>query len=369
MGSPPYRSAMQRSARRGHFVENGVRSRDLRGTVERSSNCAKLSTVGRWRVGSLDTHRMSQLSQLEEEKRPNFLPLLSTEMITYLILFLASLVFLYYSTRRTVVRPRQITLVGPAASGKTALFSRVNYRQFLPTYSSVRANITRSEQGWRIVDTPGHPTLRLLSLIPHIDETTIFVFLLPSTGIPSSIQHLILLLSIIPLLPKATRPRIILLISKSDTLPPTTNKDGGAALIERIRNSTEREIQKLNLSKGGRNIKSKLDGLDKIPLAPTAPSTFPTNLASLQLLVERTRDRVQSILNSSSTTKTTTKSKIPTDESEVLNPSNEALSIFKEGVPWSWSGYEKDFGVRVDWVLGNSKEDDGLVEFWKVVKA
>lgn len=138
--------------------------------------------------------------------------------------------------------------------------------------------------------------------------------------------------------------------------------------MERIRNSTEREIQKLNSSKGGRSAKSKLDGLDKIPLAPTLPSTFPTNRTALRLLVERTRDTMQSILVPGSSTTSNKESKIPMDESEILNPSDEVLSILREGVSWSWSGYEKDFSVRVDWVLGNSKEDDGLTGFWKVVK-
>lgn len=290
-------------------------------------------------------------------------------MITYLILFLLSLAFLLYSSRRRPARPRQITLVGPPGSGKTALFSRINYGQFLATHTSTRTNLALLDGGGEVVDIPGNEGIRLRSLIEHIHHTTNLVFLLPSLGVPTSINHLLLILSIIPLLPFSQRPNLIILISKSDTLPPSSVKDNGKVLIERIRNSTEREIQKINSA--GRKNKSSLEGLEKISAVPsTLPSAFPTSLTSLQPLLASTYDTLHTLLSPSASTSTNSrKSIIPTDELEILNPTEESLSIFSDGVSWSWKVYAEEFGVQVDWVVGNSKEADGLVDFWSVVRA
>ena len=152
-------------------------------------------------------------------------------------------------------------------------------------------------------------------------------------------RHLHLLLSLLPLLP--TAPPLLILLSKSDTLPASAASAASSKIVDRAKLALARELDRRRLAarSAAASAGARLEGLEA-PLASTAGSLSLTGLWEALIGANQVAERPAVSL--------------PSDEAEIL--SGEAFAF--EGA-FEWQKLAET-GVEVDWAVASVKAGDGL---------
>ncbi|GAA5901618.1 hypothetical protein JCM5296_003334 [Sporobolomyces johnsonii] len=344
----------------------------------------------------------------------SFTPLRLFISLVILLIFLLIAFFSPRSSSRTPLKKRSaaatVLLVGPLASGKTSLFSKLVYGHAPQTHTSMEENEGLVKAKWgagepvkaddkgekdgpldedepaavalsrplHLVDLPGHPRLRTRSLAQFLPAADGLVFVIDAvTGLSGKNvrdagEHLHVLLSLLSLLSSrrsAPLPPLLILLTKSDLLTSSTastpTKPKSASLtLDRAKQSLARELERRRAAStaGGTSAGAKLEGLEAIQTGGGAGSSssavFKSLLAALGLLG-----------SSASTTTTTLMTQgavgLPSDEVEVL--ANEDAFAF-EGA-FEWAKVEQALGLEIKWAAASSKDvsEAGLDKVWEWV--
>ncbi|KAI5474917.1 signal recognition particle receptor subunit beta [Pseudohyphozyma bogoriensis] len=235
---------------------------------------------------------------------PFTLPFFSKHLAFGAVFFVLFIAFRIYFAIPPKLKSRSkssntVLLVGPSASGKTALFARLLYGAAPQTHTSIKENEGLLKSRWaveaseakeeqsekeelkdtekdgidaselvpialrrpiNIVDLPGHARLRtrlLAQFLPAADKiifTVDAVAGLSGKGLRESAEHLHLLLTLLSILPPTGEPpKLLILLTKSDLLPTprsstTTSTNPHSQLIERAKTSLSRELDRRRAS-------------------------------------------------------------------------------------------------------------------------
>ncbi|GAA5950054.1 hypothetical protein JCM21900_001378 [Sporobolomyces salmonicolor] len=340
----------------------------------------------------------------------SFSPLRLFLSLVILLIFLLIAFFSPRSSSRTPIKkrtaPRTVLLVGPLASGKTSLFSKLVYGHAPPTHTSMEENeglvkakwgtgepVKAAEKGDKdgpleedqaaavalsrplhLVDLPGHPRLRTRALAQFLPVADGLVFAidgvtgLSGKNVRDAGEHLHVLLSLLSFLSSrrsAPLPSLLILLTKSDLLTSSTStptKPKSASLtLDRAKQSLARELERRRAASaaGGTSAGAKLEGLDAIQTggSGSSSSAFKSLLAALGLL--------GSSASTTTTLITPGAAGLPSDEVEVL--ANEDAFAF-EGA-FEWGKVEQTLGLEINWAAASSKDvsEAGLDKVWEWV--
>ncbi|GAA5829570.1 hypothetical protein JCM11251_000209 [Rhodosporidiobolus azoricus] len=316
-----------------------------------------------------------------------------------------------------------VLLVGPLASGKTALFSRLVYGHAPETHTSMKENEGTVKAKWgteaaegeqekteekgedelsatplntplHLVDIPGHPRLRTRSLAQYLPAADAIVFTVDaSSGLTGKNardagEHFHILISLLSLLSQRqpTLPPVLILLTKSDLLsstsastaasPASAAKTKSPSLtLDRAKQSLLRELERRRLASTGASSSSagksgsgaplsagaKLEGLEAIPAGSSSSGgVVKSLLSSLGLSSSSSSGTSSTLLNETSTG-------LPSDETEIL--SNEDAFGFEPGAV-DWKKLEQAAGTDFSWALGSvrSKGGEGMEKVWEFVE-
>ncbi|BGO89767.1 hypothetical protein NBRC10512_004419 [Rhodotorula toruloides] len=359
---------------------------------------------------------------------PEVASLIPNTTLTPLRIFLSLsilLVFLliaFLSPRRRLESPvavrakkkgaKTVVLVGPLASGKTALFSRLVYGSAQQTHTSMRENeaVVKAKWGFgedavvekgekeeveepaaialstplHIVDLPGHPRLRTRSLAQYLPAADGLVFTidgvtgLTGKNVRDAGEHFHVVLSLLALVSSRRSrplPPLLILLTKSD-LSSSSSAGGSTASspaaktkspslsIDRAKQSLLRELERRRLAaSGGGGTSSgssaplsagaKLEGLDAIPAGSSSSKGLVASLLSALGISSSSSSPVGGALPESS-------SGLPSDESEILAlPEADAFAF--EGQA-DWDKLEQAVGVEIQWATASVKTGRDGVE-------
>ncbi|GAA5937760.1 hypothetical protein JCM1841_004778 [Sporobolomyces salmonicolor] len=340
----------------------------------------------------------------------SFSPLRLFLSLVILLIFLLIAFFSPRSSSRTPLKKhtasRTVLLVGPLASGKTSLFSKLVYGHAPPTHTSMEENeglvkakwgtgepVKADEKGDKdgpleedqptavalsrplhLVDLPGHPRLRTRALAQFLPAADGLVFAidgvtgLSGKNVRDAGEHLHVLLSLLSFLSSrrsAPLPPLLILLTKSDQLTSSTStptKPKSASLtLDRAKQSLARELERRRAASaaGGTSAGAKLEGLDAIQTggSGSSSSAFKSLLAALGLL--------GSSASTTTTLITPGAAGLPSDEVEVL--ANEDAFAF-EGA-FEWGKVEQTLGLEINWAVASSKDvsEAGLDKVWEWV--
>ncbi|GAA5871679.1 hypothetical protein JCM8547_007115 [Rhodosporidiobolus lusitaniae] len=299
---------------------------------------------------------------------------------------------------------RTVLLVGPLASGKTALFSRLVYGHAQDTHTSMKENEGTVKAKWgagdfpggsefkekkdeeppavalsnplHLVDIPGHPRLRTRALAQSLPAADGIVFTVDASqsltgkNARDAGEHFHIVLSLLSSLSarQQSLPSVLILLTKSDlltssstssTASPAAKSKSPTLTIDRAKQSLLRELERRRLAASGASSSSalggssarlsagaKLEGLDAIPSGSSSSSGG--LLSSLGL--------GGSFSSSSGAALGETKAGLPTDETEVL--ANEDVWAF-EGAA-EWEKLERVAGTTFEWKVGSAKKGKGV---------
>ncbi|GAA5931673.1 uncharacterized protein JCM15063_001533 [Sporobolomyces koalae] len=343
---------------------------------------------------------------------PEVLSLVAPASFTWMRVFLSLVVLLVFllialfspksakpiSVKKARNAVRTVLLVGPLASGKTGLFSRLVYGQRTQSFTSMKENegvvsvkrVTAVANGEKadekdvvtaelarplhLVDLPGHPRLRTRSLAQFLPAADGIVFTIDAlTGLAGKNvrdagEHLHVLLSLLSLLsnrrPSTAMPPLLILLTKSDLLnsgsssssTPTKTKSPTLTL-DRAKQSLARELERRRAvsTVGNSTAGAKLEGLEAIPTGASNSSVLSSILAAFgfgaSTVTTGTNENVEGL---------------PSDEAELL--SNEHAFLF-EGA-FEWDKVERALGIEIKWALASSFDEtsEGLVKLWDWVE-
>ncbi|CEQ39990.1 SPOSA6832_01581 [Sporobolomyces salmonicolor] len=323
----------------------------------------------------------------------SFSPLRLFLSLVILLIFLLIAFFSPRSSSRTPLKKhtasRTVLLVGPLASGKTSLFSKLVYGHAPPTHTSMEENEGLVKAKWgtgepptavalsrplHLVDLPGHPRLRTRALAQFLPAADGLVFAidgvtgLSGKNVRDAGEHLHVLLSLLSFLSSrrsAPLPPLLILLTKSDQLTSSTStptKPKSASLtLDRAKQSLARELERRRAASaaGGTSAGAKLEGLDAIQTggSGSSSSAFKSLLAALGLL--------GSSASTTTTLITPGAAGLPSDEVEVL--ANEDAFAF-EGA-FEWGKVEQTLGLEINWAVASSKDvsEAGLDKVWEWV--
>ncbi|BGP30244.1 hypothetical protein JCM10296v2_001996 [Rhodotorula toruloides] len=358
---------------------------------------------------------------------PEVASLIPNTTLTPLRIFLSLsilLVFLliaFLSPRRRLESPvavrvkkngaKTVVLVGPLASGKTALFSRLVYGSAQQTHTSMRENEAVVKARWgfgedavvekgekeeveepdavalptplHLVDLPGHPRLRTRSLAQYLPAADGLVFTidgvtgLTGKNVRDAGEHFHVVLSLLNLLSSRRSrplPPLLILLTKSDlsssssggstTSSPASKSKSPSLSIDRAKQSLLRELERRRLAaSGGGGTSSgssaplsagaKLEGLDAIPGGSSASKGLVASLLSALGISSSSSSPVGGTLPEST-------SGLPSDESEILSlPEADAFAF--EGQA-DWDKLEQAVGVEIQWATASVKTGRDGVE-------
>ncbi|BGP22973.1 signal recognition particle receptor subunit beta [Rhodotorula toruloides] len=330
-----------------------------------------------------------------------------------LSILLVFLVVAFLSPRRRLESPvavrakkkgaKTVVLVGPLASGKTALFSR--------THTSMRENeaVVKAKWGFgeeqvvekgekeeveepaavalstplHLVDLPGHPRLRTRSLAQYLPAADGLIFTidgvtgLTGKNVRDAGEHFHVVLSLLALLSSRRSrplPPLLILLTKSDlssstsggstTSSPASKTKSPTLSIDRAKQSLLREIERRRLAaSGGGGTSSgssaplsagaKLEGLDAIPAGSSSSKGLVASLLTALGISSSSSSPVGSALPEST-------SGLPSDESEILSlPEADAFAF--EGQA-DWDKLEQAVGVELRWATASVKTGRDGVE-------
>ncbi|EDR03194.1 uncharacterized protein LACBIDRAFT_295266 [Laccaria bicolor S238N-H82] len=199
---------------------------------------------------------------------PEVLPLAATfTPSTYLIaslsvavLFLALLFF--FNKTKSGSRKNALLLVGPPDAGKTAIFSKLVYSQYLPTHTSLQTNQSvfslSNKKQTMIIDVPGHPRLRD-QFQEHLVDSKAIAFVVDSSTVsrnaPVVAEHLHSILHALTSLPPSQKlPSLLILAHKADLLKTSSSASAAPSTtlaINRVKTILERELEKRRASQVG----------------------------------------------------------------------------------------------------------------------
>ncbi|GAA5947458.1 hypothetical protein JCM3765_001686 [Sporobolomyces pararoseus] len=292
---------------------------------------------------------------------------------------------------------RSVLLVGPLASGKTALFSRLVYGHAAQSFTSMEENEGVVKAKWgtsppteekteekveeeeaavvlarplHLVDIPGHPRLRTRSLAQFLPAADGIVFTIDAvsgfTGknVRDAGEHLHVLLSLLSLLstrrPAAAMPPVLILLTKSDLLSSSsstpTKPKSPSLTLDRAKQSLARELERRRTasSAGMTSAGAKLEGLEAIPTGASNSSFFKSILSSIGLGSPTATTGVSESVEG-----------LPSDEAELL--ANEDAFPF-EGA-FDWDKVENSL-TEINWAVASSmdKTPEGLSKLWEWVE-
>ncbi|GAA6006545.1 hypothetical protein JCM11491_005000 [Sporobolomyces phaffii] len=304
------------------------------------------------------------------------------------------------SIRKARSGVRSVLLVGPLASGKTALFSRLVYGHVAQSFTSMQENEGVVKAKWggsaasdksekeeesavelarplHLVDIPGHPRLRARSLAQFLPAADGIVYAIDAasglTGknVRDAGEHLHVLFSLLSLLsnrrPATAMPPLLILLTKSDLLAssatsastPTKPKSPGLTL-DRAKQSLARELERRRAAStaGTSSAGAKLEGLDAIPTGASNASFLGSILATFGL--GRPTTTATNGGNESGV------EGLPSDEGELL--ANEDTFLF-EGA-FEWDKMAQALGVEIKWAVASSVDEsrEGLAKLWEWVE-
>ncbi|GAA6001128.1 hypothetical protein JCM10207_007425 [Rhodosporidiobolus poonsookiae] len=365
---------------------------------------------------------------------PEVVSLLPTPSFSYLRVFLSLsvlLVFLLiaaFKPRRTPVAVKQkrkgthtVLLVGPSASGKTALFSKLVYGNAPQTHTSMKENEGVVKAKWgagdeveaekgekdslldkegddepaaaplatplHLVDIPGHPRLRTRALAQYLPAADGIVFTIDAaTGLTGKNardagEHFHILLSFLSLLSQrqSTLPPVLILLTKSDllassssassTASPVSKAKSPALTLDRAKQSLLRELERRRLAATGAG------GAGSTGSAG-APLSAGAKLEGLEAIPvgSSSRGAVGGLLASlglggassaPSADLSETAAGLPSDEGEVL--ANEDAFGF-EG-QCEWEKLEQVAGTQFRWATGSVRKGrEGVERVWEYVE-
>ncbi|ORY78481.1 hypothetical protein BCR35DRAFT_305124 [Leucosporidium creatinivorum] len=349
---------------------------------------------------------------------PEVLSLVSPGSLSPLRIFISLLVLLVFllvalfspkSPKKGPKGARTLLLVGPLASGKTALFSKVLYGAAPPTHTSIKENEAVVKARWEeatapvaaekgdlkleddssaaavshalttplhLVDTPGHPRLRARSLAHFLPAADGVVFTidgqtgLSGKSVRDAAEHLHLLLSLLSLLPPShPAPPVLILLTKSDLLSSTSSSTSSPSpaaskpksltlTLDRARQSLAREMERRRLASTSSSTLAgagaRLEGLEAIPASASSASLVQTILGAFGLGSKSTLGGGGG---------ETAVVGLPEDEAEVFDK-GEAFAF--EG-SFEWSKLE-EMGVKVEWAVASVKAREGTKKWWEWVE-
>jgi len=190
-------------------------------------------------------------------------------------LLLALLVTVYLLNRKSRKdHIKNVLLVGPLDSGKTALFTNMAYEQHLLSHTSLQPNIGLFQQDSkmiRLIDIPGHPRLRS-RFKEHLQTIHGVVFTVDANTIARNgaavAEHLHLVLSSVQ--PLSRPPRLFLLATKADLVQqasqPPTDATGPYVHPARTRvvSVLEREVEKRRLASANQKSGGAMEALGAV---------------------------------------------------------------------------------------------------------
>ncbi|GAA5987689.1 hypothetical protein JCM5350_008069 [Sporobolomyces pararoseus] len=320
-----------------------------------------------------------------------------------LLVFLLIALFSPKSTKPISIKKarsgvRSVLLVGPLASGKTALFSKLVYGHVPQSFTSMEENEGVVKAKWgvspppteektqekeaaavvlarplHLVDIPGHPRLRTRSLAQFLPAADGIVFTIDAaTGLTGKNvrdagEHLHVLLSLLSLLstrrPAAAMPPILILLTKSELLSSSssstpTKPKSPSLTLDRAKQSLARELERrrtASSSSGGMaSAGAKLEGLEAIPTGASNSSFLKSILSSIGLGSPTATTGISETVEG-----------LPSDEGELL--ANEDAFPF-EGA-FEWEKVEKSL-TEIKWAVASSmdKTPEGLSKLWEWVE-
>ncbi|BGP14046.1 hypothetical protein JCM10213_002341 [Rhodosporidiobolus nylandii] len=363
---------------------------------------------------------------------PEVVPLLPATSFSWLRVFLSLnvlLIFLLVAAWKKGGQPvgvaakarkrkgaNTVLLVGPLASGKTALFSKLVYGHAPQTHTSMKENEGNVKAKWgageveqvsekegllekegeepaavplatplHLVDIPGHPRLRTRSLAQYLPAADGIVFTVDaSSGLSGKNardagEHFHILISLLSLLSQrqATLPPVLVLLTKSDTLSstsasstasPSAKAKSPTLTLDRAKQSLLRELERRRLAASGAGGASstetgtplsagaKLEGLEAVPTGASSAGGVSGLLSSLGL---------SSSSGAGAPQLSETAAGLPSDEGEVL--ANEEAFGFEGAV--EWEKLERAAGTEFTWALGSVKQGkEGVEKVWEFVE-
>ncbi|EJU05332.1 P-loop containing nucleoside triphosphate hydrolase protein [Dacryopinax primogenitus] len=187
-------------------------------------------------------------------------------------LLLAIVVTLFLVNRKSQKNKiRNVLLVGPLESGKTALFANMVYEQHLPSHTSLQPNIGLLQQDkktFRLIDIPGHPRIRS-RFREHLATVDGLVFTVDANTVARNgvavAEHLHLVLSAVQ--PLSRSPRLLLLATHADLV-----EHGSHPAVEpvlhpariRVVSVLEREVEKRRLAGANQKLGGAMEALGAV---------------------------------------------------------------------------------------------------------
>ncbi|KAK4705787.1 signal recognition particle receptor subunit beta, partial [Phenoliferia sp. Uapishka_3] len=284
------------------------------------------------------------------------------------------------STTRNKNKVQTVLLVGPQASGKTAILSKVLYGHVIPSHTSIKENEASISRNWsragskekvegdgedadkaendehlllkrplHLVDIPGHPRLRTRALAQFLPAATGVVFTIDSvTGLTGknvrdAADHLHILLSLITLHSNQTSTSplpLLILLTKTDLTPTKTSSQ----TLSRAKQSLSRELERHRLSSlaSTTTAGARLEGLE--------PVTAGAGEAR----------GVKGVLKAFGANGNGERGGLPEDEAEVLS-----ADAFQVEGPFEWEKVEGS----VKWAVGSVEGGEGGVDYlWQWIE-
>lgn len=170
--------------------------------------------------------------------------------------------------------------------------------------------------------------------------------------------------------PRASQPKLLIFLNKFDLVSaptglstPTKAPTTTASLTTRAKTSLERELDRRRVasstSTSGSNAGARLDGLEKISVGASSSSAL-SSIRSLDALKE-----FLITLLAPSSMSVAASTVLPTDEAEVLSHDDQLFCF--EG-PFTWEKLSENSGVDVEWVVGSTKSEGGLHDWWQWIE-
>ncbi|GAA5890225.1 hypothetical protein JCM6882_008760 [Rhodosporidiobolus microsporus] len=321
-----------------------------------------------------------------------------------------------------------VLLVGPLASGKTALFSKLVYGHAPETHTSMRENEGTVKAKWgagadetgekevlsekegeesaatplatplHLVDIPGHPRLRTRSLAQYLPAADGIVFTIDaSSGLTGKNardagEHFHILISLLSLLSQrqSVLPPVLILLSKSDlltssssssstsvssTASPASKSKSPSLTLDRAKQSLLRELERRRLAATGASSASSGSKGGSVPLSAGAKleglEAIPAGASSgsggaVKSLLSSLGLGTASSSSAAATALNETAAGLPSDEGEIL--SNEDAFGFEAGAV-DWEKLERAAGTEFTWALGSVKAGgEGMGKVWEFVE-
>ncbi|TNY17882.1 hypothetical protein DMC30DRAFT_419380 [Rhodotorula diobovata] len=323
---------------------------------------------------------------------------------------------------------RTLLLVGPLASGKTALFSKLVYGHAPQTHTSMKENEAVVKAKWghagddkgdnevegerpaaqplatplHLVDLPGHARLRTRALAQYLPAADGVVFAvdgqsgLTGKNVRDAGEHFHILLSLLSLLSSSSKPAppVLILLTKADLLPSSSSSSTSPQLsIDRAKQLLLRELERRRLAASGAGSASsssrgangaggapplsagaRLDGLEAIPSSSassgsgsSASAGLLSSLLSTLGLSSSSRSSSSASLNPSGASSSA--AGLPSDESEVLAQAADDVWAF-DG-PATWEKVQRAVGVELCWAVASVRGGEkarGVGEVWEWVE-